>query len=196
RCGICTPTSCGSNSSTCPSWTFLSCAWRLTIGSLYDGYPRKRQTATATPAEPGGLLREARAHNDRHPGPTGASRETLPAAVRAFRGPSSKGFCRMLRLLKLDFVTVSIPQQPGRRATSAIEVLVCPCILLMAGFRHGHRESLSPLTKSSSLKLPRSSARSRSLGYVNLALSHQCSMIASPACSRTSCRSTGRSTPK
>jgi hypothetical protein len=29
------------------------------MGSLYDGYPRKRQTATATPAEPGGLLREA-----------------------------------------------------------------------------------------------------------------------------------------
>jgi|GEM_PF-3981695 len=39
------------------------------MGSLYDGYPRKRQTATATPAEPGGLLREARSLRLRPPEP-------------------------------------------------------------------------------------------------------------------------------
>ena len=42
----------GSNFQTCPSGFFLSCAWRLTTGSFYDGQARIRQTFTASPAEP------------------------------------------------------------------------------------------------------------------------------------------------
>jgi hypothetical protein len=46
--------SCGLGSRARPSVEFLSCAWLLTFGTpLVDC--RKRQTSTATPAEPGGL---------------------------------------------------------------------------------------------------------------------------------------------
>ena len=51
---------------TCPSDFFLSCVWRLTIGTFFDGQPGIRQTFTASPTEPGGPPLVARAQTASH----------------------------------------------------------------------------------------------------------------------------------
>src|SRR4029077_16914841 len=52
---FCTPTPYGSKFRTCPSWFPPFVCLAAHEESLHDGHPFKRQTSTATPAEPGEL---------------------------------------------------------------------------------------------------------------------------------------------